>query len=55
MPYVLLLAAICTGLTLSIVWMGLGGSALMAFVLYVLSGNLVVAGFLANIAIRGHD
>lgn len=53
MPMAFLMAALCTGTTTAIVWLGLGGSGLMAFVLYVLSGHLVMAGMLSQTALRG--
>ena len=52
MPVAFLVAALCSGLTTAVVWLALGGSGLMAFVLYVLSGHLVMAAMLGHAALR---
>ena len=52
MPVVFMIAALCAGLTCGAVWLALGGSGLMAFVVYVLSGQLVIAALLGRAAIR---
>ncbi|KHA52108.1 hypothetical protein [Sulfitobacter geojensis] len=52
MPVVFMIAALCAGLTCAAVWLALGGSGLMAFVVYVLSGQLVIAALLGRAAIR---
>ncbi|MEP5730072.1 MAG: hypothetical protein ABJL67_11965 [Sulfitobacter sp.] len=52
MPVAFLMAALCSGLTMALVWFAMGGTALGAFVVYVLSGHLILAGLLAHAAFR---
>jgi hypothetical protein len=52
MPIVFMFAALCAGLTSSAVWLSLGGSGLMAFVVYVMAGHLVIAALLGRAALR---
>lgn len=52
MPLMFLVAALCAGMTTATVWLSLGGSALMAFVIYVLSGHLIMAAALGHAALR---
>lgn len=52
MPIVFMIVALCAGLTCSLVWMSLGGSGLMAFIVYVLTGHLLGAALLGRAALR---
>ena len=52
MPMAFMMAAVCSGLTTAMVWLALGGSGLTAFVIYVLSGHLVMAAMLSQTALR---
>lgn len=52
MPIAFLLAAICAGLITALIWIGMGGTLLSALVVYVLSGNLLIAVFITQIALR---
>ncbi len=52
MPLAFLIAAVFSGLTSAALWLSLGGSGLMAFVIYVLSGQLVMAAMLSHTALR---
>lgn len=53
MPIALLVAALCAGFASTAVWLSFGGSGLMAFFIYVLSGHLMMAGMLSHAALRG--
>ncbi|MDF3413481.1 hypothetical protein HKX54_03350 [Sulfitobacter sp. M57] len=55
MSVVFMIAALCAGLASGIVWLSLGGSALMAVAVYVLSGQLVLAALLGHAALRMFD
>ncbi|MEW9918599.1 hypothetical protein AB2B41_03220 [Marimonas sp. MJW-29] len=52
MPIAILLAAICAGLFFALIWIGIGGTVLSALVIYTLSGNLLIAAILAQVALR---
>ncbi len=53
MPIALLMAALLSGLTAAVLWLSLGGSGVMAFVIYVLTGQLMIAAFLGRAVLRG--
>ncbi|MFK7834856.1 MAG: hypothetical protein AB8B60_01435 [Sulfitobacter sp.] len=52
MPLGFMLAAMFSGLTMAFVWLVLGGTALGAFIAYVLSGHLAIAAMMAHAAFR---
>ena len=52
MPFLLLIAALCAGLTCATVFLSLGGSVLGALGVYILAGNLMMAAILGHLAIR---
>lgn len=52
MPLGLLFTAFCSGAICALLWLSLGGAALGAFVIYALSGNLMMAALVANTALR---
>lgn len=52
MPLALMLIALCSGVTAALVWLSIGGSGLLAFAVYVLTGQLVMAGLLTKAALR---
>ncbi len=52
MPLAFLMAALCAGLTTATIWFATGGTGLMAFVIYVVSGQLVMAALLGSAALR---
>lgn len=52
MPVAYLMVAVCSGLTTALIWLFLDGSWLSAFMVYVLTGNLMIAAMLARVAFR---
>lgn len=52
MPILLLIAALCAGLSCAVVFLSLGGSILGAFGVYVLAGNLMMLAMLITVFVR---
>ena len=52
MPVALMIAALCTGLTTSLVWIILDGTVLGAVIVYLLSGHASIAAMAAGVALR---
>ncbi|MEM6940597.1 MAG: hypothetical protein AAF943_11675 [Pseudomonadota bacterium] len=52
MPIAYLSAAVLSGLTTALLWLYADGSFWGAFLVYVLTGNLVIAGLVAHVAFR---
>ncbi|GLQ26369.1 hypothetical protein [Sulfitobacter pacificus] len=52
MSITFMITALCAGVASSAVWLSLGGSGLMAFVVYVLTGHLMIAALLGRAALR---
>lgn len=52
MPIAFMFAALISGAVCAMVWLSLGGAAVGAFVIYALSGNMMLAALVANTAVR---
>jgi len=52
MPLAVLMAALCSGLAMAVVWLSFGGSGASAFLIYVLGGQAAAAGILMTTALR---
>lgn len=55
MPVAYLTAAVCSAFTLALIWVFTGGGWLSAFFIYVISGNLVLGGFILRVYFRKSD
>lgn len=52
MPVAYLMVAVCSGLTTALMWLYMDGAWLSAFLVYVLTGNLMIGAILLGSIFR---
>lgn len=55
MPVAYIMVAVCSGLTTALIWLFLDGAWWSAFLVYVLTGNLMIAAMVVRAIFRDED